>query len=386
MQGKTVRFANTPLVQTSPVKKSSVKKSAVVPGGPAAPSAATKTLGFDFVEFQQQTEPRASKFTHRKWLQGGNGTVTRKWFGGAGKNFWERNSSKDLVERAEPASNALNLEFPGPKVSAATKAVTKGKIEDTRTFYGHLKVLVAAQKKWEAKLPMEQAKQELDEAAQALSTYHTEILRLQHEGLATARQRLDGMKQRRDEALGLKGAPDLPATQARQLGKAKHIAANLVRKATVPAAVPNQEPKGKVLTKAKRALLSRMAPSKEGSEKAKQKARMAELSKAAERKPTEVVVDHEALHKEIAARAKARGETPQEYIEFLLLDNDVGAYLPPVLFDALYHVHAQLSQHAQKEFLAEAKASLALGKQRIDELVSAYQEARVAYDALPMPG
>lgn len=375
MHTKSVRFATENKVSTQPTS---------APGVPAAPSLAARKLGFDFADFQQKTQPRASKLRSKKWRLGNEG-FTRKKFGGAGKRFWQSNSSRQLVDQALPASNALKLAFPGPKVAAATEAVEKGKIEDTEVFYAHLKVLVAAQKKWEAQLPMEQAKKELDDAGQALKAYHQQIQDLQLEGLATARQRLDEMKQRRDETLAAKGTAGLPVKQAHHLMRAQRMAASLVRKVTVPTAITTPESKRNALTKTKNRLLSRLRP-KEGGEQAKQTARMAELTKAAERRKTEVVVDHEALHREIAARAKAKGQTAQEYIEYLLLDKDVGAYLPPVVFDALQDVHAQLSQYAQKAFVAEANASLALGKQRVEQLKRAYNEARTAYEAMPMPG
>lgn len=394
-------------------KTPSIKPVGLPPTVPANSADVGKELGFDFVDFRAYVLYKSPKSNGKKWkLAGGNGkaakaggddkgpaSFTRKQFGGLGQKFWVRNSSAALVDQASPAANALQAKFDGqPKLLAACVAIGKGKLKDTKVLHGHLDVLADAQNKLAAEKTLVQASAALTKAEGELKAFNRQLLDVQKAQRAEARQRLDEMQQAREQVQAAKGKTRTKE-QDHVAARARTMADSLVHKVTDAApAIPAPKSKkslavgtkGKskpsLLKTAKAAMLPRPTDSQTKKTQKEQKARIAELTASAHQRQPVGPVNREALHQEIHTRAKAAGVSDQEYVEYLLLDLPVGGYLPQDVFDALRELHAAKTAEGEARYAEIANAQLAQGQQRVAQLRSRYDDAKTAYDALPMPG
>lgn len=371
------------------------------PTVPANSTKAGEELGFDFVGFQAHVLHKSPKTNGKKWklIAGGNGphSFTRKQYDGL--KFWARNSSQALVNKASPAANLLSMHFENqPKLLAACEAIENGKLKDTTVLHGHLQVLANAQNKWAAKQPLDEASGELTQAQAALQAFNDQLLSEQQRMRAVADQRLDQMSQAREQALAAKGTLRTKKEE-RVAARSRAMADSLVRKVT-DAALPipaqkNEKPldgrtKGKaktgLLQKTKAALLQRPKDTQTQAIPKEQKARMAQLTQSVQQRQPVGPVNRKALSQEIRTRAEAARVSTQEHIEHLLIDLPVGGYLPQDVFDALRELHAAETAESEKVYVAQANEQLQIAQQTVAQLQSRYNEAKTAYDAVPMPG
>jgi hypothetical protein len=376
------------------------------PIAPQKLAAAPAVLGFDFVQLHEIVSAKdLPKLPQKKWRLKASGPqglqLTRKKFswgkiGELAKGpFIRVHSSKAWLDRAHPAVNALTMEFEGPKLSAARTAIATGQVQDTGAFRGHVEVLATAQRKLALKMPMERAAQKLSAAKDALKQYEAKLNKLQAQGVAEAQHRNQEIMVTRADYLSTRGVPCTP-TKERFLAKGKTLANNLVRKFTIAAEAPAETPGGdlaqilaergqKALQKAKAKALPRFT----GANTPRTNPKVAERTEkllAAAAPAKELIVDREALLKHVLTRARARHEKPQAYIEFLLLETAAAAYLPDVVYDALLALHTEYSVKAGESFVKKAQALLQEEVNEVNQLERQYQEAKQAYDALPMPG
>lgn len=357
--------------------------------------------GFDFVALESHVATKAPRYTGKKWRVASPGnnkdqapSFTRKQYGGLKNFFTGKRSSTAWNEKARDQAWIMQFELGGAKLLNACLSLDKGKVKDTKEFHAHLKVLACAQKKWQAKLLLNQAESSVKEAS-------TPVLKLKQTMQAEQNVRSQAVKNQlaamRQKALGRqKAGADTPeGVSDRQVAKVLELEARQPEAPVVPTASQQQvappevtaKNKRGVLTKAKRAVIPLIKPGKKTH--GKKHSSQASAQTAAPQKKNGVnnastVVSPARLFEVLESKTQP-GETTQELIEHLLIDRDVGAYLAPAVFEAMLALYADLQRKAVESYTADYWAPHQPLLDRLTQSLEQYDDALAVFDKLPDP-